>query len=182
MVNNKKKEGNLASKYFVNDQIKAREVIVIDHEGQNLGTIPTSQAYHQAQDVGMDLVQVGTKDNVPVTKFMDFGKFLYIKKKQMHDAKKHHKVIHIKEIKMRPNIGDGDYQTKLRKASEFFRDGKKVKFTLQFKGREVTMMNDLGPRFFDRIAEDIKKMDLGSLQEEKDSRSHMYWSKIFAIK
>jgi translation initiation factor IF-3 len=177
-----KAKNDLNSKYFVNNQIKSTKVFVITDTGENLGLISKQEALDRAQEAGLDLVQVGKKDNTPVTKIMDFGKFLYIKKKQMADAKKHQKTIQLKEIKMRPNIGDQDYKTKLKKAVEFFGSGKKVKFTLQFKGREITMISTLGKKIFNRITQDLKEQEVGTLVEEKDNRSGAYWSKVYFIK
>lgn len=175
-------KNEMQSKYFVNQQIKASKIFVITHDGENLGLISRQEALDRAISEGLDLVQVGVKDGVPVTKIMDFGKFLYTKKKQMADAKKHQKVIQLKEIKIRPNIGDQDYKTKLKKAVEFFQEGKKVKFTLQFKGREITMLNVLGQKIFDRITQDLQTQNVGILVEEKDSKAGAFWSKVYFIK
>ena len=83
---------------------------------------------------------------------------------------------------MRPNIGDQDYWTKLKKALEFFKEGNKVKFTLQFKGREISMMEGLGSKFFERITTDLHSQDVGTLVEEKEQRSGAFWSKIYFVK
>lgn len=178
----KERTNSEASKYFVNEQIRAEKLLVITDEGENLGVLSRSRALAAAQESSLDLVQVGEKDSIVVAKIMDFGKFLYEKKKQLCDAKKHQKVIQIKEIKMRPNIGDQDYKTKLNQAVGFFAEGKKVKFTLQFKGREITMMDDLGFKFFSRITNDLSARDVGSLVEEKDSRAGSFWSKIYFVR
>ena len=169
-------------KHFVNEQIRADRIMVIGDQGQQLGVLSRSQALMRAQEIGLDLVQVGENDGIPIAKMMDFGKFLYAKKKQLTEAKKHQKVIVVKEIKMRPNIGEQDYKTKLMQAVGFFAEGNKVKFTLQFRGREATMMNTVGPKFFERIAQDLNTQNVGSLVEEKDSRSGGFWTKVFYIK
>jgi len=145
--------------------------------------IPLKEALVLADEVALDLVQVGEKEGVPVTKIMNFGKFLYAKKKQISDSKKQQKVAQLKEIKIRPNIGDKDYETKLNQAAQFFKDGKKVKFTLQFRGREIAMKNELGRKIFLRITQDLTGKNLGTLIEEKESRSGAsMWSKIYAIR
>lgn len=169
-------------KYPVNELIKADKVMVINAEGENLGVLSKQQALMRAQESGLDLVQVGEKDSAIIAKIMDFGKFLYEKKKQMSESKKHQKIILIKEIKIRPNIGDQDYLTKLNHAAQFFLDGKKVKFTLQFKGREITMMEDLGNKLFERISRDLAAKNVGTLVEEKDNRSGAFWSKIYYVR
>ena len=174
--------GDLQEKYFINEQIKVDKVLVITHTGENLGVVPRSRALLVAQEAGLDLVQVGEKDSVPVTKVMDFGKFLYAKKKQLNDAKKHQKTMQLKEIKLRPNIGDQDYRTKLNQAEQFFVDGKRVKVTLQFKGREIAMIDEMGPKIFARITHDLQEKQVGALVEEKDQRGGAFWSKTYFIK
>ena len=171
-----------ASKYVVNEQIRSDKVIVINAAGENLGEMPKRQAIALAEETELDLVQMGEKDGLPVTKIMNFGKFVYAKKKQLNDSKKHQKVVQLKEIKLRPNIGDQDYKTKLNQSEQFFKEGKKVKFTLQFRGREISMMEDLGRKFFARILQDLTDKNLGSLVEEKESRGGSLWTKIFFIK
>ena len=183
MNKNFKDKSSDALKYFVNEKIRADRLMVIDHLGQSLGTLPRSQALMRANEVNLDLVQVGEKDGMPIAKLMDFGKFLYTKKKQLADAKKHQKIILIKEIKMRPNIGDQDYKTKMNQAVQFFLDGNKVKFTLQFRGREAAMMNEIGPKFFAKIVQGLSAQDIGGvLVEEKDNRAGSLWTKIFYVK
>ena len=177
-----KEKSSSEPRYFVNEQIRAERMVVIDHLGQNLGTLLRMQALAKAAEVALDLVQVGEKDGFPVTKLMDYGKFLYMKKKQLNDAKKHQKIILVKEIKIRPNIGDQDYYTKISQAAQFFLDGNKVKFTLQFRGREISMMEDLGRNLFAKIGKDLSERNVGSLIEEKDGRGGALWSKIFYIK
>ena len=180
--NREKEKAVPNSGHFVNEQIRAERIIVIDDQGVNLGPLPRFQALQRALDSGVDLVQVGDSEGVPIAKLMDFGKFLYTKKKQQHEAKKHQKIIVVKELKMRPNIGDQDYRTKLNQAIGFFADGDKVKFTLQFRGREITMMSEVGPRMFQRITTDLTASEVGQLVEEKDTRSHALWTKIFYVK
>ena len=171
-----------ASKYCINEQIRSEKIIVITQNGDNLGATPRMRALQLAEEAGLDLVQVGENDGLPVTKIMNFGKFLYEKKKQLSDAKKHQKVIQLKEIKIRPNIGDQDFNTKLNQAEQFFKDGNKVKFTLQFRGREISMMEDLGKKVFTRITNDLTEKNVGTLVEEKESRGGSLWSKIYFLK
>lgn len=180
--NFKDKNAPDALKYFVNEQIKADRIVVIDQNGQNLGALPRFQALACAQDSNLDLLQVGEKDGVPIAKLMDYGKFLYSKKKQLADAKKHQTIILVKEVKMRPNIGDQDYKTKVNQAAQFFLDGNKVKFTLQFRGREAMMMEDSGSKLFARIVRDLTERNVGTLAEEKESRGGALWAKIFYVK
>ncbi len=178
----KEKVTSESQKYTVNEAIRASSLLVIGPEGENHGLLSRSQALAMAEEAGLDLVQVGEKDGMIVAKVMNFGKFLYTKKKQMSDSKKHQKIIQIKEVKMRPNIGDQDYKTKLNQAEQFLSDGKKVKFTVQFKGREISMSEDLGQKMFARITQDLTARNIGTLVEEKESRSGALWSKIYGLK
>jgi len=139
-------------------------------------------ARSRADETGLDLVQISDSNNEVIVKLMDFGKFLYEKKKQDGEAKKNQKVIQIKEVKLRPNIGDQDYKIKLKRAIEFLEDGKRVKFTLQFRGREMASMDSVGPAMFARISADLVDHDLGNLVEEKEQRGRPFWSKIVYVK
>ncbi|MCF7800187.1 translation initiation factor IF-3 [Candidatus Babeliales bacterium] len=168
--------------HFVNEEIRYLKIQVIDQDGSNLGVISKKEALAYARNAGMDLVQVGENDGIGIAKIMDFGKFLYNKKKQLNEAKKKQKIIQIKEVKLRPNIADQDYKTKLNHAIEFLKDGKKVKFTLQFRGREFIMMNELGQQLFDRINKDLQESNIGTLIEEKEQRGKPFWSKIYSLK
>lgn len=182
VVKGKSTANELASKYHINEHIRADQVFVVDENGENLGLISKNRALILAQEASLDLVQVGVKDDIPVTKIMDFGKFLYLKKKKETESKKHQKVVQLKEIKLRPNIDEGDFQTKLRHAEEFFKEGKKVKFTLQFKGREIATMSEVGLRIFERITAGLDNKKIGNLIEEKEQKSGAYWSKIYFVK
>ena len=177
-----KEKNNDQVKYFVNEGIRADSVLVITESGENLGAMSKREAIRVAASSGLDLVQVGEKDSQVIAKIMDFGKYLYTKKKQMTEAKKHQVVIQIKEIKMRPHIDGQDYKTKISQAERFFNEGKRVKFTLQFKGREVAMMEDLGSKLFARILQDLAAKNLGPFLEEKESRGGIAWSKVLYIK
>lgn len=172
----------LNSGYSINEHIKAEQVRVITDDGKNLGMLPRRQAISMAEEASLDLVQIGEADGVVIARIMNFGKFLYEKKKQQGEAKKHQKVIQVKELKMRPHIGDGDYWVKLNKAVEFLQDGKRVKFTLQFRGREGAMMHDLGPKLFLRVRQDLEAKQIGTIMEEQESKGSPFWSKIFYLK
>lgn len=182
MAFKEKMNSEAQGRYFVNEDIRANSLMVIGAQGENHGQVSRSQALAMAEDAGLDLVQVGEKDGMVIAKIMNFGKFLYTKKKQMSDSKKHQKIIQIKELKIRPNIGDQDYKTKLNQAAQFLTDGKKVKFTLQFKGREITMLEALGKKMFARITQDLTERNIGALVEEKESRAGALWAKIYGLK
>ena len=155
---------------------------VIGDEGENYGEMSKQEALVRAQAAGLDLVKMGEKDEVAITKIMDFGRFLYSRKKKQSESKKHQTTIQIKEVKMRPKIDIGDYTTKLNQAIKFLEEGKRVKFTLQFRGRQVVSVHETGTNFFKRITDDLAAKGLTGLVEEKETRSGPFWSKVFYIK
>ena len=184
LVNNKfKTKPASGSGHFINDQIRASEVRVITDEGQNLGVLSLNEALRLAEEAGLDLVQISEGDSGTVTaKIMDFGKFLYEKKAQTKEAKKHQKIIQIKELKLRPGIEEMDFKIRINQAIQFLKDGKRVKFTLQFKGRQVTSMEPVGLKMFERIRGCLLEAGITNLLEEKESRGVPFWSKIFYLK
>lgn len=182
MRNNHRGRNSEDKRFLVNEQIKDNKIRLIIETGENIGVVTRREALDRAEQVGLDLVKIGEQDSVTIAKLMDFGKHLYLKKKQQAQAKKKQKIIQIKEIKMRPNIGDQDYEVKFNRAVKFLQDGKRVKFTLQFRGREMIMMKDIGPKFFERIHRDLEGRELGTLIAEKEQRGRPFWSKIYYIK
>jgi len=169
-------------KYEVNESIKNAKVQVIDENGENQGILSKYDAINIAIQAGLDLVKVGEKDDVAIAKIMNFGKFVFSKKKKQIVAKKHQKIVQVKELKFRPNIGIGDYKTKMNQAIAFLEEGKHVKFTLQIKGRQAIPPRELGQQFFERIKNDVFAANLGQIVEDKESRSDFMWSKIFFVK
>jgi len=135
-----------------NDFINVPKVRVIDENGENLGVMFTREAIEQAADVGLDLVEVSPNADPPVCKFLDIGKFKYEAQKKANIARKTQKTQEIKEIKMRPNIDDHDYDTKMKKVFDFIEEGDKVKVTLRFRGREMAHQQ-LGMQLLQRVAE-----------------------------
>jgi len=121
-----------------NNLIQSDKVRVIDENGENLGVMYTREAIAQAAEVGLDLVEVSPNADPPVCKFLDVGKFRYEAQKKANAARKTQKTQDIKEIKMRPNIDDHDYDVKMRNILRFIEDGDKVKVTLRFRGRELS--------------------------------------------
>lgn len=173
---------SLRQKYLVNEQIRCDRVLLIGESGEKFGEMSRNEALDRAEQAGLDLVKIGNQDSLVVAKLMDFGKHLYLKKKQQAEAKKKQKTIQIKEIKMRPNIGEQDYSVKFKRAVQFLKEGKRVKFTLQFRGREMIMMKETGTAFFQRIHDDLEEEKLGPLVSEKEHRGRPFWSKIYYIK
>jgi len=122
----------------INQRIRVPEVRVIGDDGEMLGIMPTNEALRRAQDKGLDLVEVNPKAEPPVCKILDYGKYKYDEKKKTAEARRKQSVVEIKEIKLRPKTDDHDLEFKTRAAAHFIEDGHKVKFTVRFRGREIT--------------------------------------------
>jgi translation initiation factor IF-3 len=122
----------------INNRIRVPEVRVVDDDGAMLGVLPTHEALRRAQDRGLDLVEVNPKADPPVCKILDFGKYKYDEKKKTKEAKRKQTTVEIKEIKLRPKTDDHDLAFKARAARRFLEAGHKVKFTVRFRGREIT--------------------------------------------
>jgi translation initiation factor IF-3 len=122
----------------VGHRIRVPEVRVVDANGEMLGVMSTSEAIKRARDQGMDLVEINPKAVPPVCKILDYGKFKYEEKKKKRDTKRKQSVVEIKEVKLRPKTDDHDLDFKMRAARRFIEGGNKVKFTVRFRGREIT--------------------------------------------
>src|SRR5689334_9566946 len=138
----------------MNEDIRVREVRLIDENGDNRGVVPIADALARAVAAGLDLVEISPDANPPVTKVLDYGKFKYQEQKKAAEARKRQKIVEIKEIKMRPSIDDHDYDVKMRSMKRFFDDGDKVKVTLRFRGREMAHQ-ELGYQLLQRVKADI---------------------------
>jgi translation initiation factor IF-3 len=121
----------------INEAIRAREIRLIDETGNNVGVVARQDAMDRAVAAGMDLVEISPDAQPPVCKILDYGKFKYQEQKKAAEARKRQKIVEIKEIKMRPNIDDHDYEVKMKSIKRFFEEGDKVKVTLRFRGREM---------------------------------------------
>src|SRR6476661_375199 len=137
--------------------IQSDKVRVIDHEGENLGVMYTREAIEQANELGLNLVEISPNADPPVAKFLDVGKHRYEAQKKANLARKTQKTQDIKEIKMRPNIDDHDYDVKMRAMNKFIGEGDKVKVTLRFRGREMAHQS-LGVDLLKRVQEDIAEV------------------------
>ena len=147
----------------VNEQIRVREIRLIDDEGEQKGIVPTLEALKMARDRDLDLVEVSPNANPPVCKILDFGKYRFEQEKKLRDSKKNQKVLKLKEIRMQPKIGSGDLDTKAKHVQEFLDEGDKVKVTIRFRGRELAH-TELG---FDVLKEVEKRLTPGSFAIEK---------------
>src|SRR6516162_4637712 len=141
----------------VNEEIRVREVQLIDQTGHNHGPVETRFALERAQEAGLDLVEIAPNSSPPVCKILDYGKYKYQAQKKAAEARKKQKVVEVKEIKLRPMIDDHDYDVKMRAMQRFFEEGDKVKVTLRFRGREMAHQ-ELGARLLERVKGDTEKL------------------------
>ena len=141
----------------VNKEIAAIQVRLIDEEGENVGVVATVVALERALEAGLDLVEISPGADPPVAKILDYGRFKYEDQKKKNEARKKQKVIEVKEIKMRPNIDQHDYDVKMRSINRFIGDGDKVKVTLRFRGREM-VHQELGLNVLNRVREQIDEI------------------------
>lgn len=138
----------------VNEQIRVSKVRVVGADGEMVGVISVQEGIELAKDAGMDLVEVSPNAEPPVCKVLDYGKFKYNQQKKANEARKKQKVIHIKEVKVRPNIDKHDLEVKMRNVHKFLDAGDKVKVTLRFRGREMAHQ-ELGLKLLNEIREEL---------------------------
>ena len=141
----------------INERIRVREIRVIDETGQQLGIMPPQQAVTLARQKGLDLVEISPTAMPPVCRIMDFGKYQYQEQKRQREAKKHQKVIEVKEIKFRPKVDEHDYQFKKKHIERFLSDGDKVKATIFFRGREMAHP-EIGRRILERLIAELAEV------------------------
>src|SRR5436853_4959487 len=138
----------------VNEEIRVREVQLIDQTGHNHGPTDIRIALERAQEAGLDLVEIAPNSVPPVCKLLDYGKFKYAAQKKAAEARKKQKVVEVKEIKLRPMIDDHDYDVKMRAMQRFFEEGDKVKITLRYRGREMAHQ-EIGTKLLDKVKADV---------------------------
>ena len=138
----------------INDQIRIRQVRVIDDDGTQLGVMPTENALAMARQRGLDLIEVSPTAVPPVCRISDYGRLKYEQSKKDKDARKKQRHWELKEVKLRPKIETHDYEVKARMAERLLMDGGKVKVTIMFRGREITYTS-FGRRLLDRMAADM---------------------------
>ena len=155
-----------------NLEIRVAEIQLIDAEGQNRGVVSINDALLMAEDAGMDLVEIVPHATPPVCKIADLGKMKYQSQKKAAEARKRQKTIEIKEIKMRPNIDDHDYETKMKAVRRFFDDGDKVKLTLRFRGREMAHL-ELGMQLLNRVKEEVGEIAKVEAEPKLEGRQMM---------
>ena len=146
----------------INNRIRVREVRVVGEAGEQLGVLATPDALKRAEEAGLDLVEVAPTAVPPVCRIMDYSKYKYEQEKREKEARKKQKIVHLKEIRLSPKIGEHDYQFKVRHLTDFLKKGDKVKVTMIFRGREMAHI-DLGRKILDRLSSDIS--GLGEIEE-----------------
>src|SRR4051812_21032163 len=150
----------------VNEEIAVPSVRLVDEQGRMVGVVSRNEALTMADQAGLDLVEVAPGADPPVCKILDYGKYKYEEQKRKNEARKKQKVIEVKEIKLRPNIDDHDYEVKMRSMKRFLEEGDKVKVTLRFRGREMAHM-ELGHQLLARVRTDFEE----HAKVEQDARS-----------
>lgn len=157
---------------LINENIKAKQVRLIDADNENRGVVSIREALAAAEEAGLDLIEISPQANPPVCKILDYGKYRYEQQKKKNEAKKNQKVVEIKELKLRPVIETHDYEVKIKQAKKFLEQGNKVKFTMRFKGRELSA-NDMGKQIMSQIVEDLDTISKVDSEMKLEGRQMM---------
>lgn len=160
----------IAKDMMVNDGIRARELRLIDQDGEQLGVKSKAEALKIAEQANLDVVLVAPNAKPPVARIMDYGEFRFEQQKKEREARKKQKVINVKEVRLSPTIDLNDFNTKLRNARKFLEKGDKVKASIRFKGRAITH-KEIGQKVLDRLAEETKDIASVEQQAKMDGRS-----------
>ena len=160
----------IAKDMMVNDGIRARELRLIDQDGEQLGVKSKAEALKIAEQANLDVVLVAPNAKPPVARIMNYGKFRFEQQKKEREARKKQKVINVKEVRLSPTIDLNDFNTKLRNARKFLEKGDKVKASIRFKGRAITH-KEIGQKVLDRLAEETKDIASVEQQAKMDGRS-----------
>lgn len=155
---------------IINERIRAKEVRLIDSNGDQLGVKSHKEAMQIAQTRNLDLVLVAPNAKPPVARIMDYGKYRFEMQKKDREARKKQKVINVKEVRLTPGIGDHDFETKLKNARKFLEKGDKVKVAVRFRGRAITH-KDLGREVLDRFAEETKDVAIVEQRPKMEGRN-----------
>lgn len=141
---------------MINEEIRDREVRVVDQNGEQLGVMPIRQALEMAEEMQLDLVKIAPQARPPVCKIMDYGKYRFEQSKKEREFRKNQKVITVKEVRLSATIEDHDIDVKLKNAIKFLKEGNKVKATIRFRGRQITH-SEIGRQVMTEFAERIKE-------------------------
>ncbi len=162
--------GSNANEHRINDRIRAREVRLVDVDSKQLGIKPLPEALSIARQRDLDLVEVAPDANPPVCRIMDYGKFKFDEAQRAKESRRKTTSSGIKEMKYRPKIGQGDFDTKTRQVARFLGEGHKVKITIMFRGREMSHP-ELGKKILDRVAEDVTELGKVEAAPKLDGRN-----------
>ena len=154
----------------MNREIRVREVRAIGPEGEQLGILPTPDAFRKAQEMGYDLVEVAPTSQPPVCRIMDYGKYKYELSKKDHQSRRHQKSTQVKEIKLRPRTDKHDLEIKVRQIKEFLSEGNKTKVTVTFRGREMANQ-ELGRAVMTSVMEQVLEAGTIEYQPRMEGRS-----------
>jgi translation initiation factor IF-3 len=154
----------------INERIRAREVLLIDPDGKQLGVKPLPEAQSIARQLDLDLVEVAAEARPPVCRIMDFNRFKYEAAQRAKESKRKATTTGIKEMKYRPKIGTGDFDTKTRQVARFLGEGHKVKITIMFRGREMSHP-ELGKKILDHVAETVSDVAKVEVAPKLDGRN-----------
>lgn len=155
---------------LINDKIRARELRLIGHDGEQLGVKTKQEAMEIADRVNLDVVLVAPNAKPPVAKIMDYGKFKFEQQKKEKEARKNQKIVVVKEIRLSPTIEDHDFNTKLKNARKFLEKQDKVKVSIRFRGRAITH-KEFGQRVLEKFAEECKDLATVEQKPKMDGRS-----------
>ena len=150
--------------------IRVKEVSLIGNDGEQLGVFPTQEALNMAEEKDQDLVEAAPNSNPPVCRIMDYGKFKYQQSKRAHEAKKKQKIIHVKEVKLRPNTDQHDYDFKLKNAFRFLESGDKVKVLVFFRGREIVHREN-GQKLLVRATKTLEDIAVVEQEAKQEGRT-----------
>jgi translation initiation factor IF-3 len=160
---------NIAKRINVNKRIRAKEVRLIDADGEQLGVVPFMEALATAKSHGLDLVEVAPNVSPPVCRIMDYGRYKYQQNKKLQEAKKRQSTFQVKEIKLRPRTGEHDFQVKMRHVKRFLDNRDKVKVTVIFRGREMAYTN-LGVALLQRVVEETAEFAAVEQEARREGR------------
>jgi len=160
----------ISKDWRVNEDIRVKEVRLVSEDGEQLGIVAIREALAMAEEKGVDLVEVAPSAKPPVCRIMDYGKFKFEQSKREKESRKKQKIISIKEVKMRPNIEEHDFQVKAKNARKFLSAGDKLKFTIMFRGRQITHP-ELGEKLCIQLAKELSDISAVERQPKVEGRN-----------
>lgn len=161
---------NISKDYFINEQIREKELRLVGSDGEPLGVVSSAEARRLAEEKDLDLVMISPNAKPPVCKIMDYGKYIYEQSKKEKEAKKKQKVVSIKEVRVSLTIEEHDIDIKAKNARKFLLDGDKVKITVRFRGREMELAH-IGQKILDNFASKLDDVCLVEKRPKKEGRN-----------